>query len=358
MDSSVGKVSATDQDSDQLTYSIKTGNTNSALSINSSTGSITVAKHLNHHTQDSYTLVVSVTDPGGLSNEASVNIIVQAGSTFPDFNNITWGTTKSQPYGTHEVDGAVVNGKLYIFGGFDVLKRPNYAPTRRAFVYDPIAKTWTSIADLPHTPNGTDFGGISNEGLTTDGTDIYFAGGYPSNSAGTGQVFGTKQVWKYNVASNTYTALPNLPIDLATGQLRYLKGKLHYMGGANKSRRDTSVHYALDLDSLSAGWKVLAPVLNATNHPGSTVYEGKLYFMGGSHYQENNAIPQKTVEVYDPNTNTWTKLADLPIARDHISSSVVVIGNCILVLGGNTSPIMSKVTWFQLTHPQSIHGKT
>jgi N-acetylneuraminic acid mutarotase len=254
-----------------------------------------------------------------------------------NISTITWGTAKYQPTGTHEVHGEVVNGKLYIFGGFDVKKRPYWTPTKRSYVYDPISNTWASIADLPHTPNGPDFGGITHVGLTNDGTNIYFAGGYTSNSNGTGQLFGTKQVWRYNVASNTYTRLPDLPEALAAGQMRYLNGKIHYVGGANLSRADVGVHYALDLNNLSAGWKALAPLINPVNHPGSAVYRGKIYFVGGSHHQDSYTVTQKTLEVYDENTNTWTKLADMPVARDHISSSVVVIGDRIVVLAGETS---------------------
>jgi len=257
------------------------------------------------------------------------------------------------------VHGEVVNGKLYIFGGYNINKLPKYTPTTRASVYDPAANTWTWIANLPHTPNGSGFGGITHEGLTTDGTDIYLAGGYTSNLDGTGQIFGTKQVWRYNMASNTYTFLPDLPEALAAGQLKYLNGKIHYIGGANLSRADVAVHYALDLNNLAAGWKALAPLLNPRNHPGSAVYGGKIYFIGGSHYQDDAAIAQKTLEVYDESTDTWTRLADMPVERDHISSAVVVMGDRILVLGGETSHnVKSKLvsayspatnTWTELT---------
>jgi hypothetical protein len=186
--SSAGSISATDPDGDQLIYSIKSGNTNKALAINSATGTITVVKRLNHHTQNRYNLVVKATDPAGLYSQTSVTIVIQATTQITNFTSITWSTTVSQPYGTHEVHGEVVNEKLYIFGGYDVLKRPNYTPTKRSYLYDPIVKIWISIADLPHNPNGTNFGGITHEGLTTDGTDIYFAGGYKSNEDGTAYI--------------------------------------------------------------------------------------------------------------------------------------------------------------------------
>lgn len=333
-----GAVAATDPDNDKLSYTIKAGNTNGALKINSSTGSLSVSKRLNHHLQDRYTLTIKVADNRGLSGETRVTITVQPAPGLPDFTNITWSNAKNQPYGTHEVHGEVVNGRLYVFGGFDVLKRPQYTPTKRAFVYDPGVNTWAPIADMPHNPHGANFGGVSNAGLTTDGTDIYMAGGYKSNPNGTGQVFGTKEVWKYNVALNSYTALPPLPLELAAGrQLRYVKGKLHYISGANLSRKDVNVHYALHLDSLSAGWKSLAPVTNARNRAGSAVYKGKIYFVGGSRDKNEDAVAQKTLEIYDPETNTWKRGADMPAARYHIPSAVVVLGTRILVLGGETS---------------------
>ena len=213
---------------------------------------------------------------------------VLPGATNPDFSSITWGTAKAQPLGTHEVHGEVVHDKLYIFGGYDINKRPQWTPTKRAYVYDPISNLWTSIKDLPHEPTGSNFGGVTHYGLTNDGNDIYFAGGYISNSNGTGQVFGTKQVWKYIVATNTYTRLPDLPQALAAGQLRYVNGKIHYMGGANFSRADINIHLALDLNNIAAGWKSLAPLNNGVNHPGSTVLNGKIYFLGGAHHQDEN----------------------------------------------------------------------
>lgn len=256
-----------------------------------------------------------------------------------DFITISWGTAASQQYPVSEAQGRVVNGKLYSFGGFDSQKS-TFTPTKRAYVYDPVANIWSAIADLPHIPNGIDYGGVTHAGIATDGTDIYIAGGYKSNSTGTGQIFGTKQVWKYIISQNAYTRLPDLPIYIASGQLEYLGGKLHYIGGSNLERTlDLGNHYVLDLNNLTGGWANLAPLPNPRNHAGSAVYGGKIYFIGGQHSQDANLVTQKDVHVYDPLTNIWTKVADLPVpeganGRGHISSGVAVIGNRIIVLGG------------------------
>ena len=333
----VGSVNATDADGDAITYTIVSGNTNGAFSINGSTGAIAIEKVLNSRKQSNYSMVVRAADTQGLSTNAAVNISITAGNTVPSYNALNWSTVAGQPFGTHEAHGEVVKGKIYVFGGFDAKKQPTFTPTKRSYVYNPDNNTWSAIADLPHTPKGTNFGGISHEGLATDGTDIYMAGGYTSNANGTGQIFGTKQAWKYNVASNTFSALPDLPLELAAGQLQYLKGRLHYIGGADKARKDVALHYALNLDSLSAGWKLLAPISDARNHPGIAVYNGKIYLIGGAHGQNNAAVTQRITEVYNSENNTWTRLADMPIGLDHINASVTILGDRIVVLGGQTS---------------------
>ncbi|WP_186461823.1 CBM96 family carbohydrate-binding protein [Mucilaginibacter pallidiroseus] len=272
---------------------------------------------------------------GDLNANGIANVSVASLSDSTSGN--VWGTAKSQPIATHEIQGEVVQGKLYIFGGFDVNKRPQWTPTKRAYVYNPLNDSWASIKSMPHEPYGTNFGGGTHVAVATDGTDIYLAGGYTSNAAGTGQIFGTKQVWKYNVVANNYTKMPDLPQALAAGQLRYLNGKLHYIGGANQSRSDTGIHLVLDLNNINAGWVTLAPLLNAVNHPGAAVFNGQIYIMGGSHNQNEASVPQRTLQVYNEQSNTWTKLADMPFGIDHILSSVVVFDDKIIVLGGQTA---------------------
>ena len=79
-----------------------------------------------------------------------------------EFVNINWGTATSQPYNVNEAQGEVVNGKLYSFGGFDS-RKSCCTPTKRAYVYNPVANTWSAIADLPYIPNGANFGGVTHE---------------------------------------------------------------------------------------------------------------------------------------------------------------------------------------------------
>ena len=72
----VGSVSATDADSDGITYTIEAGNGDSKFTIDGSTGAITVAGALDHELTPSYTLTVQADDGEGGTDTATVTVTV------------------------------------------------------------------------------------------------------------------------------------------------------------------------------------------------------------------------------------------------------------------------------------------
>ena len=72
----VGTVSATDADSDTVTYSITDGNSDGKFSIDDSTGEVTVAGALDYETTASYTLTVEASDGRGGTDTATVEVTV------------------------------------------------------------------------------------------------------------------------------------------------------------------------------------------------------------------------------------------------------------------------------------------
>lgn len=280
---------------------------------------------------------------GALAAVAAVTLVAaapaQAQST--SFSTVNWSDVGPQPHPNTEAQGKAVGNRLYSFGGFDSLK-PCCTPTKRAYAYDPATNTWSAIADLPHTPSGANFGGVTHAGVATDGTDLFLAGGYTSNSNGTGQIFGTRQVWQYVVATNRYVRLPDLPAALAAGQLEYVDGRLHFIGGTNAARTtDLGTHYVLDLRTPGAGWVASSPMPNPRHHAGSAVLDGKIYIVGGQHAHDSTLVAQRDVHVFDPATAGWTRVADLPVpagttGRGHVSSAVAVFEGNLIVFGGET----------------------
>lgn len=55
----------------------------------------------------------------------------------------------------------------------------------------------------------------------------------------------------------------------------------------------------------------------------------QIYLMGG---EGAKGAPLTSIEKYDPATNKWAKVADLPIAR--LEAACAAVGNTILIAGG------------------------
>ena len=291
--------------------------------------------------------------PEGTNTELNIDIASTTSSLSPG-TKINWSTVAPVPVGRVEAMSAVVDGKLYVFGGF---VNSSFNPTNRSDVYNPVNNTWTQIADLPKH--------LTHVGTAVDGKDIYFAGGYigkstPENPNYGGQIFATTDVWKYNVDTNSWLAVPPLPEARGSGQLAVLNRQLHFFGGVDITRADRGEHWILSLDNIGAGWTKAALMPNPRSHMAGVVIGGKIYAIGGQHNTDEKLVTQNSVHVWNPaKPNTWTAVANLPKARSHTSSSTFVMDNRIIVVGGEIahSKAMADVTaynplsnaWTELT---------
>ncbi|ABX03470.1 MAG TPA: hypothetical protein DEF47_24000 [Herpetosiphon sp.] len=260
-------------------------------------------------------------------------------TTPPNFTRIVWSTAVptpfSYPFAAVEAQGAVVGGKLYVFGGFGQPGLSGDTPSRLSNVYDPVANTWTAIAPLER--------GLTHVGTATDGQKIFLVGGYIEDFDGVGQIFGSRVSRYYDTATNTYTNLPVIPIQRAAGQLYYLDRKLHYVGGTYYKQVDVGTHFVLDLNDLATGWVTqtnqltYAELPNPRQHAGGVVLDGKLYYIGGQHGHDGSLTVDNDVHRYDPATNMWEQMADIPLALNHISHSTLALGGKIFVFAGQTT---------------------
>lgn len=273
--------------------------------------------------EGSESVMLAVAAGAGYTAGSTAPAIVSiADNDSPAGTALSWAAVAPTTVGRSEGMGAVVNGKLYLFGGYI---DKTFKPTSRGDVYDPAANRWTQIAGLPF--------GVSHMGTAAVGDSIYFAGGYPATR--TGQSFTTNAVWRYDIQTNAFaTDLPKLPSARGGGALVALGRALHFFGGSDAARKDAAQHWRLDLDQLGAGWVVKAPLPLATNHIAGAVVGGKIYAIGGQQNQDRAAVQRADVQVYDPATDAWTSRTPLPLARSHTTSSTFVRDGQIIVLGG------------------------
>jgi len=249
----------------------------------------------------------------------------------------TWDTKENAPVPRSEAQGALIADKLYVFGGFSTT---DYGTTARSDVYDPSSNSWSQLPDMPEQ--------TTHSAVSVDGTSIWLVGGYVGHHPGPATV----SVWKYETTAKSWTRGPSLPAPRGAGASAIIGRDLHFFGGTNRPPGSTADldqpdHWVLSLDGGTA-WVSKAPLPNPRNHLASAVIGSALYAIGGQHNENETSGLQADVHRYDPSTNSWTRVADLPAPRSH--ASAVVRDGQVVVIGG-TLPGDVASTDVTMYHP-------
>jgi N-acetylneuraminic acid mutarotase len=231
---------------------------------------------------------------------------------------LDWKKGADSPFARVESPTAVVDGKMYLFGGFT----DDLGASNELDVYDPANDSWTRKKDMPTR--------LTHLNPAIDGKTIWFAGGFRGKHPGPASA----EVWKYDVASDGWAAGPPLPERRASGGLAIVGRKLHYFGGY-KADRDTNAgeHWSLSLDG-GKEWRREADLPDPRGHVCAAVLDGKIYALGGDHGHDVTQVDVPSCHRYDPATNKWAEVASLPDGRSHFEGSTTIYKGRIVVVGG------------------------
>jgi N-acetylneuraminic acid mutarotase len=61
---------------------------------------------------------------------------------------------------------------------------------------------------------------------------------------------------------------------------------------------------------------------------------GKIYLLGGMYHHDSGQNDQARVDIHDPETDAWSRGADLPAGHSHAEGSTIVQDGRIFILGG------------------------
>jgi len=196
---------------------------------------------------------------------------------------------------------AVVDGKIYIFGGSDGPPAwKTYAPVE---VYDPATDTWETKTDMP-TPRA---------GLSTSVVDgvIYTIGGW----------WGWTTVEAYDSVANTWVMKAPMPTIRSHFSTSVVNGIIYAIGGSKGNLEGGRGYSTVEAyNPVTDTWEQKKEMPTARTGLSTSVVDGKIYAVGGSKL-DWQGVP--TVEVYDPATDTWEQKKEMPTARTGLSTSVV-----------------------------------
>ena len=252
----------------------------------------------------------------------------------------TWQSRAPMPTARQYLDAVMVNDKIYALGGQTY--EHNFLATME--VYDPITDTWQSRIPMPTARGGF--------GMAAVGGKIFAIGGRDSNTIFTA-------VEAYDPVTDTWQSRAPMPTPRTTWAT-VLNDKIYAIGGGNSGKGEVYVPGASQLldivevyDPITNTWQSRTPMPTARGGFGMAAINGKIYVIGGWNKVNGDLQALATVEEYDPATDTWRRLSDMPTARLGIAMGIVN-GRIYVIGGSDLVQILSTVEEFT---PPSVESR-
>ncbi|PJJ53338.1 kelch repeat-containing protein [Hymenobacter chitinivorans] len=261
----------------------------------------------------------------------------------------SWTSLAAMPERQSNGGVAVLNGKIYVFGGYlRTITNPGGDFTKQVQVYDIATNTWSKAADMP-------FRITANGGVAKDGLLYNFSGSIVDNVP---QSPSTSLV--YNPGANTWatSTFANYPYSQAgTQSTTNARAWIGLDGKIYVHEPERSV-LALDPVANTWGQDITPPNIDSRfqdRYAMAMVMDGsgQIHAFGGGQsgtvpgaYQQANTRHA----VYTPATGVWTTAAPLPVAKLGASAVLGSDGNLYVLGGGaNSSSATSDVQIYNPT---------
>ncbi|MCB1949661.1 kelch repeat-containing protein [Nitrosomonas sp.] len=234
-----------------------------------------------------------------------------------------WRQGAPAPSARTEIAAAALDNKIYATGGFS---RPNinnildFAISRDVEVYDPATDTWSVSTPMPE--------GRHHAGIAVLDGYLYIIGGFAKSGLTVWHAVNT--VYQYSPTTQTWRERTPMPTARGALGVTVYQDRIYAIGGYDGEQNTGATEI---YDPATDSWSTAAALSAPRDHLAVAAAGSKVYAIGGRSnlkYQQNTSV----VEAYDPVTNQWQYKANLPTARSGIGAGV--INGHIYVLGGES----------------------
>ena len=226
-----------------------------------------------------------------------------------------WSVGTAMPLARAEHAVAELHGKVWVLGGWP----PGRLTSNLVQIYDPATNRWSLGPSLPQPIHHTHAASV--------GGKLYVIGG-EIEGAFTGRP--GKEVantWMHDPAVGGWVARAPMPTARSAGGEAVLDGKIYVAGGRAPGGSAFEVY-----DPVKNTWEKLPDLPSQRNHLGMVALNGKIIVAGGRTGPGFTAERLDVVEIYDPKNRRWTKGAPLPAPRAGITGAASA--GCMFVFGG------------------------
>lgn len=227
-----------------------------------------------------------------------------------------------------------VNGKVYA-----ISKDAATNNISLMFVYDPIADVWTK---KPTPPTNDRYGMAS----AVYHDDIYLIGGVEHGSP-----LGTVSI--YNVKDDEWRSGPSMPYASALTTASIVNDQIYVIGGTSPVFGSSAGSDLVQIYDLKSGiWTVGKENMPTKRQAAAaTVIGNKIYVMGGYVCSSSGCTKYDNLEVYDTTEKRWLVETDpMPMLRPTYYPMAVTMNNKIYAFGG--SSLSGMLDTVQVYNPQ------
>jgi N-acetylneuraminic acid mutarotase len=229
-----------------------------------------------------------------------------------------WRLRAPMPFGSHHLAVALLNGKIYTFGGFTA--PAHGASVDVAFEYDPKADSWRALPKLSGARGSPAAVGLNGK--------VHVIGG----RGGDNVTVATHEA--FDPATGQWTTLAPLSKARDHIGLIVVAGKIHAIGGRLLSTNtNQSLHEVYD--PATNAWSAAAPMPTPRSSLGVTEYRGMIVVVGGEGDATGPNSAFKDNEGYDLKTGQWVKLAPVPPGRHGLGAAT--LGDHAYFVGGSST---------------------
>lgn len=224
----------------------------------------------------------------------------------------SWGSAAVLQPARSEYAAAVLDGAIYVAGGFGALSRFER--------YDPLADAWEQLADLPEPRHHLSLAAV-------DGA-VFLAGGHTESTHTATDTF-----WRYDPGTDAWETLEPLPQGPRGGLgAAVIDGLLYLAGGSSGDLSGPATADLARYDPAAASWELLSPMPTPREHLAVAAAAELLVTIGGRDGSNEDPALLSATERYDPSSDSWEVGAALPVPR--AGMGVAADGETVVVLGG------------------------
>ena len=219
-------------------------------------------------------------------------------------------------------------------------------------VSNSFAGGWEQVTELPTWRIGPAATAVKGK--------IYLIGGFDHHKNLGGRAPALSRVDVYDTQTNTWHTVAKMPTPRVAPQAAAFSNKIYVFGGYDRKGPGGTSRYKKTVemyDPQTDTWVKKRDMPTLRHAFMSAVVDGKIYLIGGSVHDKklDRDVAIGLVEIYDPLTNRWEKGADMPTERG--ATDAVVVDGKIYVIGGYNwrwGPLVDKfVTSIEEYNPKT-----